>query len=339
MAISLGDLAIQFGCELIGDPSVEVSRVATLSGADRSSLSFLSNSSYRQLLGETKAAAVILRAADAPSCPVAALVAENPYLLYARAAALLHPLPDSTPGIHSSAVIADSATVAQSAQVAAQAVIGSDCVVGNGAVIGPGCILGDNCSVGDASRLVANVTLVQDVAIGARCILHPGCVIGSDGFGNAMSESGWVKVPQIGGVRIGNDVEIGANTTVDRGAIEDTVIGSGVRLDNLVQIGHNVHIGEHTAIAAMSGISGSCVVGKRCMIGGQSGTVGHVTICDDVIITGKTMVTKNIEKPGTYSGGFAAEEAGVWKRRVARFRRLDALADRLSAVEKGKGRE
>ncbi len=339
MAISLGELAIQFGCELIGDPSVQVSRVATLSGADGSSVSFLSAPAYRHLLTETRAAAVILRAADADTCPVNALVSSNPYLLYARIAAVLHPPATMPPGVHASAVVAASAIVAASAHVAAHTVIGDNCAIDDRAIVGPGCVIGRDCRIGEGTRLAANVTLGADVSIGSRCIVHPGAVIGSDGFGNAMSETGWVKVPQIGGVRIGDDVEIGANATIDRGAIDHTVIENGVRLDNLVQIAHNVRIGEHTAMAAMTGVSGSTVIGKRCMFAGQTGIVGHLTICDDVIVTGKTMISKNIDKPGTYSSGFPAEESGIWKRQVARFRRLDMLSARLSALEARKEKE
>lgn len=339
MAISLGELATQFGCELIGDPSVQVSRVASLSGADGSSVSFLSSPAYRPQLQETRAAAVILRATDAGLCPVNALVTANPYLLYARIAGVLHPQPVAPASVHASATVAASASVSSTAHVGPQAVIGERCVIGDGAYIGPGCVIADDCRIGDATRLVANVTLGADVYIGLRCIVHPGAVIGSDGFGNAMSETGWVKVPQLGGVRIGDDVEIGSNTTIDRGAIDHTVIGNGVRLDNLVQIAHNVRIGEHTAMAAMTGISGSTVIGKRCMFAGQTGIVGHVTICDDVVVTGKTMITKNIDKPGTYAGGFPAEESGTWKRLVARFRRLDALDARVSALEARKDRQ
>jgi UDP-3-O-[3-hydroxymyristoyl] glucosamine N-acyltransferase len=339
MAISLGELAIQFGCELIGDPSVQVSRVATLSGADEFSVSFLSAPAYRQLLTETRAAAVILRAADADICPVNALVSSNPYLLYARIATVLHPPATMPPGVHSSAVVAASAIVAASAHVAAHTVIGDNCAIGDRAIVGPGCVIGMDCRIGEGTRLAANVTLGADVSIGSRCIVHPGAVIGSDGFGNAMSETGWMKVPQVGGVRIGDDVEIGANATIDRGAIDHTIIENGVRLDNLVQIAHNVRIGEHTAMAAMTGVSGSTVIGKRCMFAGQTGIVGHLSICDDVIVTGKTMISKNIDKPGTYSSGFPAEESGTWKRQVARFRRLDMLSARLSALEARKEKE
>lgn len=338
MAISLGDLAIQFGCELIGDPSVRVDRVATLSDADPSSISFLANSAYRQQLKETRAAAVILCTADAAACPVAALVTTNPYLLYARIAARLYPPPALPTGIQPGAIVAGSATIATTAHIAARAFIGENSIIGEHSIVGPGCVVGENCSVGAGSRLTANVSLVTDVVIGERCIVHPGAVIGCDGFGNAMSEDGWVKVPQVGGVRIGNDVEIGANTTIDRGAIGHTVIGNGVRIDNLVQIAHNVCVGDHTAMAAMTGISGSTVIGKRCMFGGQSGTVGHISICDDVVVTGNAMITKDIDKPGAYAGAFAAEPAGVWKRQVARFRRLDAMAAQLAAIDKDKGK-
>jgi UDP-3-O-[3-hydroxymyristoyl] glucosamine N-acyltransferase len=314
-----------------------VERVATLSDADPSSISFLANSAYRQQLQKTRAAAVILRAADASACPVAALVAASPYLLYARVAALLYPVPALPAGKHPSAIVAGSASIAATAHIAAHAVIGNNNIIGEYAVVGPGCVVGENCSIGAGTRLTANVTLVADVVIGERCVVHPGAVIGCDGFGNAMSENGWVKVPQVGGVRIGDDVEIGANTTIDRGAIGHTVIGNGVRIDNLVQIAHNVRVGDHTAMAAMTGISGSTIIGKRCMFGGQSGTVGHVNICDDVVVTGNAMVTKDIDTPGAYAGAFAAEPSGVWKRQVARFRRLDSMAARLSAIAKDKG--
>ena len=188
--------------------------------------------------------------------------------------------------------------------------------------------------VGDGTRILANATLFKNVTIGERCIIHPGAVIGSDGFGNAMGESGWVKVPQVGGVLIGDDVEIGANTTIDRGAIDDTVIGNGVRIDNLVQIAHNVQIGDHTAMAAFSGVSGSTVIGKRCMFAGQSGIVGHISICDDVVVGGATMISKDITTPGFYTGSFPGEPDRSWKRKVARFRRLDELADRVTLLEK-----
>lgn len=335
MRAKLGDLATHFGCEVAGDPDSVVTHVATLRNAGAESLSFFSNPAYRPELRRTTAGAVVLRPEDAPDCPVAALLAEEPYVAFARVAALLHPPELLPPGVHPSAVIDASARVAPDAHVAAHAVIGADSVVGPRAAIGANAVVGSRCRIGADTRLHANVTLVQDVVIGERCIVHAGAVIGSDGFGNARADTGWVKVPQVGGVKIGNDVEIGANTTIDRGAIEDTVIENGVRLDNLIQIAHNVRLGEHTAMASLSGISGSTVVGKRCMFGGQAGVVGHITICDDVVVGGATMISKDIREPGFYTGSFPAEKGKDWKRKVARFRRLDDLAERIRKLEEG----
>ncbi|MDH4006203.1 MAG: UDP-3-O-(3-hydroxymyristoyl)glucosamine N-acyltransferase, partial [Gammaproteobacteria bacterium] len=220
------------------------------------------------------------------------------------------------------------------AHVAANVSVGDRSIIGDNVYVGPGTVIGPDCSVAKHCRLIANVTLVRDVKLGLRGILHPGAVIGSDGFGNAMTPAGWIKVPQLGGVSIGDDVEIGANTTVDCGAIEDTVIEDGVRIDNLCHIGHNAHVGAHTAVAGMSGISGSATVGKRCMLAGQSGIVGHITVCDDVVVSGKAVISKNITEPGVYAGTFTAEPAREWGRKVARFRRLDQLVERVRKLEK-----
>ncbi len=336
MAVSLGELATRFGCELAGDPERRVTRVATLANASGDALSFLANPAYRAELAGTRAGAVILRPDDAAACPVDALLSPEPYLLYARIAAVLHPPPEAPPGTHPSAVVAASAVLDEGVHVAANATVGERCRLGARVVVGPGCVVGDDVTLGDDTRLHANSTVLDRVSIGARCIIHPGAVIGSDGFGNAQGPDGWVKVPQVGGVRIGDDVEIGANTTIDRGAIDDTVIENGARLDNLIQIAHNVRIGEHTAIASQSGISGSTTIGRRCMLAGQTGIVGHVHIADDVVIGGATMVTKDITEPGFYTASFPAEPDREWKRRVARFRRLDALAERVSRLEKGR---
>jgi UDP-3-O-[3-hydroxymyristoyl] glucosamine N-acyltransferase len=335
MQTSLGELATRFGCELVGDPDSAVTHVATLANAGPLSLSFLANPAYRAELEATRAGAVVLRPDDVEVCPVPVLISRDPYETYARIASVLHPPASFPSGIHESATVSGSATVSAGAHVAARAVIGDGAFVADGASIGPGAVVGPRCRVGESTRLHANVTLVEDVRIGKRCIIHPGAVIGCDGFGNARSDTGWVKVPQIGGVKIGDDVEIGANTTIDRGSIEDTVIGNGVRLDNLIQIAHNVRIGEHTAMAAQSGVSGSTVIGKRCMFAGQSGLVGHITICDDVVIGGATMVSKDIHEPGFYTASFPAEKDREWKRKVARFRRLDDLAQRVARLEKG----
>ncbi len=334
MPIKLGELAEQFGCELVGDAGIIVDNVAGLQNAGPGSLSFLSNPRFRDQLAATRAAAVVLRAEDVGDSPTAALVSENPYADYARMAAIIHPPPTHRPGVDASAVVAADAAISPTAHIAANVCIGERSAIGDNVYVGPGTVIGPDCSVGNDCRLIANVTLVRDVKLGQRAILHPGVVIGADGFGNAMTESGWVKVPQIGGVRIGDDVEIGANTTVDCGAIEDTVIEDGVRIDNLCMIAHNVHVGAHTAMAAMTGISGSTTIGKRCLFAGQSGAVGHITICDDVVVSGKAVISKDIKEPGVYAASFMAEPAREWSRKVARFRRLDQLVQRVRNLEK-----
>jgi UDP-3-O-[3-hydroxymyristoyl] glucosamine N-acyltransferase len=334
MPVSLGELATQFGCELIGDPDVVIDNVASLSRAGEGSVSFLSSHAFRDLLSSTKAAAVILRDDDVEFCPCAALITNDPYATYARMAAVVVPPPAFEPGIHDSAVVDESAVVDATACVAANAFIDAGSRIGANACIGPGSVVGPDCTVGAGSRLLANVTLVRAVVMGERCIIHPGAVIGGDGFGNAMTPDGWVKVPQLGGVRIGSDVEIGCNSTVDCGALDDTVIEDGVRIDNLCIIAHNVHVGAHSAMAAMTGIAGSAIIGKGCMFAGQSGTVGHIKVCDDVVVSGQGMLTKDITEPGVYSSSFPAENVHDWNRSVARFRRLGALSDRVKKLER-----
>jgi len=334
MSVTLGELATQFGCQLAGDPGVAISQVATLSSGQEGAISFFANSSYADALASTAASAVILKESDLDKCPVPALISSNPYLTFARVAHVLYPDPVMIAGVHASACVADTAELAETAHIAANAFIDADCDIGEHVYVGPGVVVGPRCRIGDHTRLLANCTLVQDVTIGVRGIVHSGAVVGSDGFGNAMSDQGWVKVKQVGGVRIGDDVEIGANTTVDRGAIGDTVLGNGVRLDNLVQIAHNVCVGDHTAMAAMTGIAGSTTIGSRCMFGGQSGTVGHITLCDDVIVSGCTMVSKDISEPGVYTGSFPAEKDKNWKRNAARFRRSEDIVNRIKALEK-----
>lgn len=335
MPISIGALATQFGCELIGDPDVVVNRVASLSSATPDSLCFLANSALKTELAETKAAAVILRPEDAAASPVAAILHDNPYACYAQMAAAVCPPPAFAPGVHASAVVAVSATVADSACLDAHVVVGERSEVGPNVYLGPGTVVGPDCRIGDACRFVANVTLARSVVIGSRGLFHPGVVIGADGFGNAMTPEGWIKVPQLGGVRIGDDVEIGANTTVDCGALDDTIIEDGVRIDNLCMIAHNVHIGAHTALAAMTGIAGSTRIGRRCMFAGASGAVGHITVCDDVIVAAKTFLSKDVVKPGTYAASFPADESRRWAKQLARFRRLGKLFERVSHLEKG----
>jgi UDP-3-O-[3-hydroxymyristoyl] glucosamine N-acyltransferase len=339
MPLRLAELAVRFGCELQGDPDALVDRVAPLQEATPGSLAFLANPRYRRFLAGTRATAVVLDAAAADDCPVAALVARNPYAAYARIAQLLHPQPPVMAGRHPSAVVEDGALVDPTACVAALAYVAAGATIGPRVFVGPGSTVLAGARIGADTRLVGRVTVCEAVRIGARCILHPGCVIGADGFGQAPDAGAYVKVPQVGSVEIGADVEIGANTTVDRGAIGDTVIADGVKIDNQVQIGHNVRIGEHTVIAGCAGISGSAVIGRRCMIGGMVGIVGHLEICDDVALTGRTMVSSSIHQPGVYSSALHADEAPRFRRNAARFRKLDELAKRVRRLEGATGEQ
>ena len=320
---SLGELAVRFGLTLRGEPSLTVRSVATLSRANSGALSFLANSRYRRQLASTRATAVILSAEDEAHCPVAALIDPNPYLAYARIASLMHPDMPPEPGIHPSAVVASGARIATSASIGPLAVIEEGAQIGERVRVGPGCIVQKGASVGADSTLTSLVNLYPGVTLGKRCIVHAGAVVGADGFGFAPNAGVWVKVPQVGSVRVGDDVEIGANTTIDRGAIDDTVVENGVKLDNQIQVGHNVLIGAHTAIAACTGISGSTVIGQRCMIGGMVGFAGHLTIADDVVVTGCSLVSASIKKPGSYSSGMPTVETRLWRRMVAHLRRLD----------------
>ena len=318
---SLGELAVRFGLTLRGEPHLRVRSVATLARAEPGSLSFLANSRYRRQLQTTRATAVLVTAGDEVDCPVAALIHPDPYLAYARIALLLHPLAMAAPGKHPSAVVSGSARIAASANIGPLAVVEDDAEIGDRVIIGPGCIVQRGAVVGDDSVLVSRVNLYPGVSLGKRCILHAGAVVGADGFGFAQNSGSWFKVPQVGSVRIGNDVEIGANTTIDRGAIDDTVVEDGVKLDNQIQVAHNVVIGAHTAIAACCGISGSTVIGQRCMIGGMVGFAGHLTIADDVVVTGCSLVSASIKKPGSYSSGMPTVETRLWRRMVAHLRR------------------
>jgi UDP-3-O-[3-hydroxymyristoyl] glucosamine N-acyltransferase len=319
---SLGELAVRFGLELHGDPALRVSHVAALRSAADGALSFLANSRYRRQLADTRATAVVLAAGDVTACPVAALVDPNPYLAYARLAALLHPPAPVAAGIHPTAVVASDARVAPSAWVGPFSVIEAKAQIGARVRIAAGCQILAGATVGEDTQLMPRVTLYPTVRVGARCLLHAGVVVGADGFGFATDAGAWAKVPQVGSVRIGDDVEIGANTTIDRGAIEDTIVEDGAKLDNQIQVGHNVVIGAHTAIAACTGISGSTVIGKRCMIGGMVGFAGHLTIADDVIVTGCSLVSASIREAGSYSSGMPTVETRLWRRMVANLRRL-----------------
>lgn len=339
MALTLGALAVRHGCELRGNPEASVDHVATLAAAGPGALAFLANPQYRAQLHATRATAVVLSAGDASDCPVACLVSANPYLTYARMAAELHPVPRPQPGISAAAHVGERTRIAPSACIEPGAVIGEDVVVGEGAWIGPNAVVGAGSTVGDDTRLMAAAILAPGVRIGCRCLVHSGAVIGADGFGIARGSGGaWTKVPQLGSVVLGDDVEIGANTTIDRGAIEDTVIADGVKLDNQIQVGHNVVIGRHTAIAGMSGIAGSTRIGERCIIGGAVGISGHLTIADDVVIAGGARVAHSIEAAGTYGGSIPADEARRWRKNAVRFGQLDEIARRLLRLEQAAGK-
>jgi UDP-3-O-[3-hydroxymyristoyl] glucosamine N-acyltransferase len=310
-----------------------IERVGTLDQAGSGAIAFLADPRYRAQLEHTRASAVILAAEHAERCPVAALITSDPHGTYARIAALLHPLPERRAGIDPRAAVAPDATVAASASVGPCAVIEGGARIEEHVRIGPGCVVFANARIGAHTELVANVVIGRNVRIGARTLVHPGTVIGGDGFGFVREPEGWLKVPQLGSVTVGNDVEIGALTKFDRGTIEDTVIEDGVKLDNNIQVGHNVRIGAQTIIAACVGISGSTVIGKRCMIAGAVGFVGHLQIADDVVITGQTMVNSSISEPGVYSSALPMDEAKRWRRNAARFRHLDELARRVKALE------
>ena len=328
-------LAQRFGLAVHGAGDTEVSGVATLAAAQAGQLAFLSNPRYRPQLAETRAGIVVLREADANGYAGTALIAKDPYVAYAKIAALFEPVSEAPVGIHASAVVDPTAQVDASASIGPHVVIGARSVVEAGATIGPGCVVGEDCVIGAGSRLIARVTLVKRVRLGARVTIHPGAVLGADGFGLAMEAGHWVNVPQLGGVVVGDDSDIGANTTIDRGALDDTVIGGDVRLDNLIQIGHNVRIGAHTAIAGCVGIAGSTKIGSYCLLAGKVGVAGHLEICDKVVVHAMTMVSASITEPGEYSAGIPAQPTREWRKNAVRIRQLDSLARRVTALGKG----
>jgi UDP-3-O-[3-hydroxymyristoyl] glucosamine N-acyltransferase len=337
VALTLSQLAERLGVELRGDGHVLVDRVATLDEAGPGAVSFLSNPGYRRRLAGCKASAVIVAAPDADQVPLAALVTDQPYVTYARTVRLLHPGAVKQAGIHPSACVDASAHVDSTAWIGPHCSIAANARIGAGSQIGPACIIGAGVQLGEACELIGRVTVLAGAKLGDRVMLHPGAVIGSDGFGQAPAGEGWEKVPQIGGVQLGNDVEIGANSCVDRGALGDTIIETGVKIDNQVQVAHNVVIGAHTAIAACVGISGSTRIGKHCTLAGGVGLVGHLTLADNVHITGMSMVTHSIDTPGRYSSGTPIMENALWRRNAVRFKTLDALFRRLKNNEKKSG--
>ncbi len=335
---SLGQLAEMLGADCVGDPEIKISGLATLASATTGHLSFLANPKYQKALSTTTASAVIVSEDMVAHCPCASLVSSNPYLTYANVSQLFAKKFAKHQGVHPSADIHSTASIDTSATIGAHVSVGANVSIGANTILDAGVVIGDDSVIGKDCHLYSNVTVYHGVVMGDRVSIHSSTVIGSDGFGYAPSpdreQGGWVKIAQLGGVRIGNDVEIGAATTIDRGALDDTVIGDRVIIDNQVQIAHNVEIGENTGIAACTGISGSTRIGKNCTLAGGVGLVGHITIADNVHVTGMTMVTKSIDKPGAYSSGTPMMETRQWKKSAVRFAQLDAMSKRLGELEK-----
>ncbi|MFB9887006.1 UDP-3-O-(3-hydroxymyristoyl)glucosamine N-acyltransferase [Balneatrix alpica] len=331
---TLAELADFLGAALHGDGQLKVAGLATLKTAQAHQLSFLANPKYVRDLAETNAAAVILSAEHQDKCPVPALVLDNPYLGYAKVSHLFLPQYAPQQGVHPTAVVAEDVRLGEGVVIGPGAVVGAGSVLEAGVEIGAQSVVGRECHIGAGTRLQARVTLYDRVSLGARCIVHSGAVIGSDGFGFAQHQGQWIKIAQLGGVIIEDDVEIGANTTIDSGALEPTRLGAGVKVDNQVQIAHNVQIGEGTAIAGCVGIAGSAVIGRYCTLAGGVGVAGHLEIADRVHVTGMSLVSASIREPGIYSSGTALTSNQQWRKNVARFRNLDDLARRLQQLEK-----
>jgi len=333
MSLSLGEIVNQLGGELIGDSRIIIRQVATLEKATPDTIAFLANERYLKQLQATGAGAVIVGEQLRNSLDIPHIVAANPYAYFARASALFNPQVEVAATRHESAVIHPGAVLGESVYIAPHVVIEEGARIGSGSRIGVGAYVGAGSTIGENGTLHPHVVIYHGCRLGRSVIVHAGTVIGADGFGIAMDQERWIKVPQIGGVSIGDDVEIGANTTIDRGAIDDTIIEDGVKLDNQIQIGHNVHIGAHTAIAACVGIAGSSRIGRFCRIGGASGIAGHLNIADNVEISAHTLVTKSITEAGTYTGAYPFERNRDWRRNAASLRSLGALTGRVRALE------
>jgi len=330
---TLAEIVRRFGGELIGKGGVRINQVAALESAQAGHITFLSQPQYLPQLAGTRASAVIVAPETRNATRLPRIVSDNPHAYFAKVSGFFNPPPPIKGGVHRSAVVDRTARIPASASVGPCAVVGKNVRIGPRAAIGPGCSIGDGVTIGEETRLHANVTVYHDCRIGARCLVHSGAVIGADGFGLASEKGVWKKIPQIGRVMIGNDVEIGANTTIDRGALDDTTIEDGVKLDNQIQIGHNVRIGAHTAIAACVGIAGSTKIGEHCAIGGAAMISGHITIADHVTVSGGTVIMKSLHQPGIYTGVFPAALHQNWLKNASHLRRLDELADKIRDLE------
>jgi UDP-3-O-[3-hydroxymyristoyl] glucosamine N-acyltransferase len=334
LIMTLGQLAEALGAQLKGPEALPITGLATLQEAGPGQLSFLANKQYHKFLDASGASAVLLKAEDAEGFAGNALIVADPYIAYARISHLFDPKPKAVAGIHPSAVVHEDAQVDASASIGPFAVIEQGARIGANVTIGAHCFVGARCVIGEGGWLAPRVTLYHDVTVGKRVVIQSGAVIGGEGFGFANEKGVWQKIAQIGGVTLGDDVEIGVNTAVDRGALSDTRIGNGVKLDNQIQIAHNVQVGDHTAMAACVGISGSTKIGKHCMIAGGVGMVGHIDVCDNVFVSGMTMVTRSITEPGGYSSGTAMQPLAEWRKSAARIRQLDEMSKRLGQLEK-----
>jgi UDP-3-O-[3-hydroxymyristoyl] glucosamine N-acyltransferase len=328
----LRDFISVLGGEAIGEVDSPLTAVGTLEKASTHQITFLANPKYRRLLDATSAGAVILAPSQKDASTKPRIIAENPYAYFARVAQLFAPRRCHVPGVHASAVISAGASVAASASIAEFVSIGANTIIGEGVRLGPGTVIGDDVHIGASSELTARVVVYSGCRIGARALVHAGVVIGADGFGFANDRGAWIKIPQTGRVLIGDDCEIGANSTIDRGAIEDTVIGDDVKIDNQVQVGHNCRIGDHTIISGCTGIAGSTVIGQRVMIGGAVSITGHLSICDDAVLAATAFVTKSITEPGMYSSGMPLMPQREWLKNAAHIRHLDEMADTLKQV-------
>ncbi|MEM8843456.1 MAG: UDP-3-O-(3-hydroxymyristoyl)glucosamine N-acyltransferase [Pseudomonadota bacterium] len=334
MAYTIDELAHEIDLEIIGDGKHEITHIAELDQAGQGALSFAVSARYRHSLNHTNATAVIVTPELKNYGNAIKLVSKNPYLSFARAAQLLYPQEEFVPGIDASAVIHPECNISENVYIGPNVVISEKCEIESKVYIGANSVISASCRIGANTRFLPRVTIIGPTLIGKRVIVHPGVVIGSDGFGLANDNGVWEKIPQIGRVLIGNDVEIGANTTIDRGALQDTIIEDGVKLDNQIQIAHNVKIGAHTAIAGCVGIAGSAIIGKYCAIGGGAGIQGHIEITDGVQVMGMTKISQSIDKPGVYTSGTAAQDNKQWIRNAMRFKELDSIAKRLLALEK-----
>ena len=333
---SLSELAEHVDGRVEGNPDCKINHVATMSNAKAGSICFHTSPKYKNELLITKASAVILQERNVSDCPVSSLIVNDPRVAYTKVATLLYQEDKSglPSGIHPSAIVGNNTKFGDNVWIGPNCVVNDNVVIGRNSRLGPGCYIDDDVYLGENCELIANVTILKRCQVGSNGLIFPGVVIGADGFGQVNDKGKWLKVPQVGNVIIGNDVEIGANTTIDRGAIEDTIVGNGVKLDNQIQVGHNVQIGNDTVIAACGAIGGSTIIGNNCAIGGAVGFTGHLKVSDNVIITGRSLVAQSITEPGVYSSSTPLEPNKKWHRNYVRFKQLDEMARRIKKLEK-----